>query len=122
ERSAVALARPRRAHARREARCRLAGRAGQLRVGKGPHLDPDVDPIEQGAREAACVSLQLRGSTGTAASWIAPETAKARVHRRDELEAGGKSQGGACARDRDPAFLERLAQGFEDPPLELRQL
>ena len=48
-------------------------------------------------------------------------TAATRVHRRDQLEAGGVGDVVVGARDRDPAGLERLAQRFEDRAAELRQ-
>ena len=53
---------------------------------------------------------------------VAAESARTRIHRRDEHEASGKHRGARCAGDRDATFLERLPQHLEDPAIELRHL
>jgi hypothetical protein len=47
---------------------------------------------------------------------------RARVHRRDELEAGRQDQRAPDPDDRHAALLEGLTQRFEDVPPEFGQL
>ena len=57
-----------------------------------------------------------------AAVRVAGTAARARVHRGDELEPRREHHGPSGPCDRDPALLERLPEGLEDVPGELRQL
>ena len=71
-------------------------------------------------------SLPIRGEPlrGTTAldGRIAPRTARAHVHRADELEASREESVSSDAGDRDDAVLERLPERLEDGARELRQL
>ena len=53
---------------------------------------------------------------------VAPATARAQVHRRDETKPGREERVPADPGDRDDTVLERLPQRLEHRPRELRQL
>src|SRR6185295_4641952 len=62
------------------------------------------------------------GRAAARASGVAELAARARVHRRDELERGRELGVARGARDDDAAGLERLAQRLERSTRELGQL
>jgi hypothetical protein len=63
-----------------------------------------------------------RGRSLSIGSLVQSKPTRARVHGRDELEAGRHLHRPARPRDRDPALLERLAQRLARGPVELGQL
>jgi len=63
-----------------------------------------------------------RESSSSIASRVDFPLARARVHRGNQQEAGGKTRRPADPGDRHEAVLERLPQCLEDVPPELRQL
>ena len=108
----VALARD--GHAARDDRARLAvGSASELARRHGGHLDLQVDAVKQRAADPALVAQDRVGRAAAVAAGVAELAARARIHRRNQLERGGEV-GLACrARDDDASGLERLAQGLE---------
>ncbi len=99
-----------------------APRAGPRRDTR--HRDPQVDPVAQRAGHARRVAVGDAGAcSGSAVGSLPAMPARARVHRRDELEAGReRSSARPDPDDRDAALLERLAERLEHVPVELRQL
>ena len=85
-------------------------------------MHPQVDAVEEGARDARAIPLHRVGQTGAFGAGIAVVSARAGVHRGDEHEArrvGGRAAGPG---DGDRALLERLAQRVEDARVELAKL
>src|SRR5258708_3359689 len=72
------------------------------------HLDLQVDAVEQGARDARAVARDGRGAATAAARVVAGITARARVHRGEELEPRREIRLARSARDGDAARLHRL--------------
>jgi hypothetical protein len=103
---------------------RCSRRAGpQQFVGRqGGHLHVQVDAVEQRAAELALVARNLVGRVAAGACGVTQEPARAGVHGRDQLEAGGKLALHGRAGDADVAAFQRFAQGFEGGPGKLRQL
>jgi hypothetical protein len=82
----------------------------------------DIDAIEQGPRDTALVAQHGGLKAAAFATGVPEPAARARIHRRDELEARRKIGLMRRARNRDLARFERLAQHFEHAPVELGQL
>ena len=78
-----------------------------------------VDAVQQ-ARDAARVARHLVRRAGAGAPVPAP-AAGARVHGRDQLEAGRKARRAHGPRDQHPAGFQRLAQRFQRAPVEFGQ-
>ncbi len=57
------------------------------------HVNVDVDAVEERPRDAADVTLYLRGRASALARRVVPEAARAGVHRRGEHERGREGQG-----------------------------
>jgi hypothetical protein len=87
-------------------------------VGRGPQ----VDAVEQRTGKPPAVALDLVRQASAVAFRVAPEAAGARVHRGDENEPRGIRRGAPGARNRDRAFLERLAERIENVARELSDL
>lgn len=103
--------------------CRFAGRpVEQFFLRWRGHLDLHINAIEQRAGNARLVALHLIRRAAARAQRVAPIAARARVHRRDELEAGGEVRLMCGARDGDVASLQRFAQDFEYAAFELGEL
>src|ERR1700730_850929 len=85
-------------------------------------MNAEVDPIEHRSRELAAIALDLVGKAGAFALGVAPEAARAWVHRSNEHESRGIRRGAAGAGDRHGVFLERLAKCVEDASQELGDL
>jgi len=111
-------------NARDELRAALAvaRRTRELLDRRRRQLEPEVDAIEQRARDAAPVAEHLARRTAAGDQRMAAVAARARVHRAHELEARGQLETSTRARDHDAAGLERLAQRLQRLAPELRQL
>ena len=102
-----------------------ARRALDIRVGAeffvlhGRNLDMDVDAVEKRPRNLRDVALNLRRRAVALARRIAEESARARIHRRNQHESGRKTDGKRRAGYGDAAVLQRLAQHFEHIALKL---
>ena len=77
------------------------------------HLDVQVDAVEQGPGDLGLVLQGTPGRPRAGQGRIVQVAAAAGVHGGDQLDPGGIGDVGVGARDRDPAGLERLAQGFQ---------
>ena len=66
--------------------------------------------------------VEDRRRAATDVGGVAEPAARARVHRRDELERGRKRERPAAARDGYAPLFEGLAQRLEHVPAVLRQL
>src|SRR5712691_1275890 len=86
------------------------------------HLDLDIDPIQQRSREPAAVARDLVGRAAAPAAEMSQIPARTGIHCADQLEARRIFGLAGGARDGDAAGFERLAQRFEHPAVELRQL
>src|SRR5206468_4643082 len=86
------------------------------------NVHAQVDPVEERARESPSVALNLLGKARAVPLGITPEPTGTWVHRGDEDKPRGVCRRAARARDRDRAFLERLAEGVENIGRELRDL
>src|SRR5690606_25177781 len=95
-------------------------RARELAVGDRRHLDLHVEAIEQRAGDARSIALHGARRTRAGVRRVAGVAARARVHRADDLRAGGEDVRAGCARHHDRALLERLAQRLEARERELR--
>ncbi len=85
------------------------------------HRDPQVDPVTEWPGHPTRVALRHARTAAAPAGVVAGQTAWARVHRRDELEAGRERRCAADPGDRDATLLERLAESLQHVPRELRQ-
>jgi len=94
----------------------------QLLVRDPRHVDTQVDAVQERSGDARVVAVDRVRQAGARSRRITELAARARVHRPDQREPGGIRRGRATARDRDAAFLHRLAQRVEDLRRELRQL
>ena len=105
-------------------------RRGSLRFGAAHererrdarHRDPQVDPVAQRPRYAPLVTLRDERRAAAGSIRAAGEPARARVHRRDQLEPRREDRRATDPRDRDPTLLHRLAERLEDVAPELGQL
>ena len=98
-------------------RCRSAGCRRRLR-----HRDPQVDPVAQRTGEAREVAARGSVLAGALPLPRAAPTARARVERRQQREAGRHGERAVHPRDRDAPALQRLAQGVERVGAELQRL
>ena len=94
----------------------------QLLLGERGHLDSHVDAIEQRARDAVLVTRDQIWRASALDCPVAEVTARARIHRGDQLKLGRILDLPRRARHGDAAGFERLPQRFEHAPLEFRQL
>src|SRR6185295_1148633 len=85
-------------------------------------VNAEVDPVEHRTGQLPAVTLDLVRKASALAFGITPEATRTRVHRRHEDEPRGIRRRTACARDRDGALLERLAERVEDAPREFGDL
>src|SRR4051812_42872315 len=85
-------------------------RRHQLRFAGNRYLELDVDAIGERARYASAVARDALGRAAAAAGAIAAMSARARIHRRDQLEARRKLDLPRGARDGYPSAFDRLAQ------------
>jgi ADP-ribose pyrophosphatase len=95
--------------------CELCG----ARSGRGHH---QVEPVEQRAREAISVAGQPLRRARALGGGVAASSARAEVHRADELEARGEHDVTADPSDLDGAVLEWLPESLEDGSRELGEL
>ena len=86
------------------------------------HLEPQVDTVEQRTAEARAVLAQTVRRAGALLAPVAQVAARARVHGRDEHDAGRERDRGQTPADRHLAVLQRLPQAFEGGETELRKL
>ena len=73
------------------------------------------------ARDAARVARHLVRRAGAGPHRVPAPAAGARVHGRDQLEAGRKARRAHGPRDQHPAGFQRLAQRFQRAPVEFGQ-
>ena len=78
---------PPRDHPRSHRRRRLARRRRELLGARPRHRDDEVEPIEERARHLLAVGGDPLRAAAAVGGRIAPPTARAQVHRRDEPEA-----------------------------------
>ena len=96
-------------------------RKSQVHGADRTNLDMQINSIEQGAGKPTLIVAHaaripiahVLGLTGIATA--------ARVHCRDQLDAGGEGNMRIGARDIDLTRFKRLAQGIEHGALKLRQ-
>ena len=86
----------------------LTGTAIELLRTWARHGDEQVETVEQRARELVAIGREACSRARALGRGIAARTARAKVHGRDELEAGRKDDLAADPRDRDRPVLERL--------------
>src|SRR5262245_52236137 len=101
---------------------RFPGRSGELDRARPGHGDDEVEAIEKRPRELVPERREPLRRALAVGGGIAPRTARAEVHRRDELEPRREDGPTADAGDADEPVLERLAKRLERGPLELREL
>ena len=94
----------------------------QLGLARRGNFELDVDPVRERPRNAPAVARDALRRATAAAAGRAAVAARAGVHRRNQLEAGGKLRLARRAHDRYPTRLERLAQRLQHVAIELRQL
>ena len=96
-------------------------RRGQFFMFDASHRNPEVNAVHDGTGDLALIAQEIGGQThaGLFASEIA---ARARVHRGDENELRGEYRASLRAGNRDLPVFKRLAQRFDDAPIELREL
>ena len=82
----------------------------------------EVEAVDQRARELVPEGREPLSRARAREPRVAPPTAGAEVHRRDELEARREDASPLDAGDADDAVLERLAQRLERGPLKLDEL
>ena len=106
------------------ARRLAAPRRGQLLVFDARHLHMQIDAIHQRPADPLLVTGDHGAGARADVSRVAVEAAWARVLGRDQHEAGRVGDTARGARDRDLArqTFQRLAQHFDQPLAELRQL
>lgn len=109
-------------HAVADRRRRLAKRiGGDLVELDGRYFDVDVDAVHERARDFGTVGLDLVRRAEALMERIAVEPALAGVHGRHQHQRRRIGERCDCARDRDLAILQRLAQRFEHIAFELGQ-
>lgn len=105
-------------HARAHGGRALGQRSGLELFGRQRRkLDVQVDAVQEGARDAAQVSLTL--GRGAQAAVEGRAAAAARIGRADQLEAGGEVADPGRPRDAHPSVFQRLAQRLQHVLLEL---
>jgi hypothetical protein len=95
--------------------------AGKILVAYRRHFDLNVDPIEERARYARAVALDLQRRADAFLLWIGKKTAGARIHCSNQHNGGGIIDRAQGARDGDVAVFERLAHDLEHVAPEFRQ-
>ena len=95
--------------------------AGDLDRARLADRGEDVDPVGEGAAEAALVALDVQRRAGAVGVGLAAP-ARAGIRRRDQHESAGQAPGAAGAGDRDPARLEGRPQCLEGVATELAEL
>jgi hypothetical protein len=88
--------------------------------GNGGNLDLQVDAVEQRTGDSRPVSGDLIRRAAALVTALAEKAARARVHRRDELEACRETCLSCCPGNVDLPRFERLAQHFEHASIPLR--
>ena len=88
-------------------------RQGQVRGGHARHVHEQVEAVQQRAGEAPAIIRRAARRAVAGAVRLVDMAAAARVHRRDQLEAGRIGDMAVGARDRHPADLQRLAQRLQ---------
>src|ERR1044072_8741919 len=83
-------------------------RAGDVAIFHGGDFDVEIDAVEERARDALAITLDLDRAATALAFQIAVIPAGTRIHDRDEHELGGKRHAPGGARHRDFAVLERM--------------
>src|SRR5437763_1959671 len=83
---------------------------------------PEVEAVEQRAGELRAVRGQPLRRARADRARVSARTARAEVHRRDELEARGKHRAPRRAGNADDAVLEWLPKRLERRPRELGKL
>ena len=86
------------------------------------HLHDKIDSVQERPRNPPDVSLNLRLRAAAQPPSVSPESARARIHRRDEHEPRGKRRRPRGASNGDAAFFERLPQRFENAAFEFGEL
>src|SRR5207247_5558133 len=81
-----------------------------------------VESVEQRARQLVAIASEPLCRAAALRTWVTTRSARAQIHRADELKPGREPHAAGRARDDELAVLERLAQRFERRTLELRQL
>ena len=100
----------------------LALRSRQLGSAGPRQRDDEIEPVQQRPRELVAVAVEALRRAGTAGARVSAAAARTQVHGPDELELGREQAASGDSRDGDDAVLERLSQGLQDEPRELRQL
>ena len=103
----------RREHPFAHIRGTLAPVVPQSLEGHTRNVHAQVDAVEQWPRELAAIPLDLLRKTRAFALGVAPKSARARIHRRDENEPRRVRRCASGARDRDGVLLQRLAERVE---------
>ena len=85
-------------------------------------VDDEIEAVEQRTRELVAIASQPLCGARALCAGIAARTARAEIHRPDQLEPRRKAHAARRARDDELAVLERLAQRLECGTLELREL
>ena len=96
--------------------------AGEVLIADRRHFDLNVDAIEERAGDARAIALDLQRRADAFFLRIGEKTAGARVHGRDQHDAGGIIDRAERARNGDIAVLQRLPHDLEDVAPEFRQL
>ena len=100
----------------------LARRRSQLLRPRPRHRDDEVEAVEQRSRDLLAIRRDPLRAAAAVGGRVAPASARAQVHRRDEAKAGREERLPADPGDRDDAVLERLPQRLEHGSRKLGQL
>src|SRR5207302_6210495 len=99
------------------------GRLGGKRLQRRPrHIDAQIDPVEERARESALVEVEHARRAAAAPQVVARPAARAGIGGSYQDEPGGVGHGARRAGDGDPALLQRLAEGLQRRRVELGEL
>src|SRR5215211_1690839 len=94
----------------------------QLLAREAWHVDEEVHPVEQRARDASLVAFDLARRAPANPPSVPRITAGAGVHGAKQRHPRGIGERRGHPRDRHLPILQRLAQGLERRPTELGQL
>src|SRR5690606_17000689 len=83
-------------------------------------IDVQVDAIEKGAGDACAVAGDHARVADALAGAEPEESARTRIHRRDEHERGRETNAATRPADVHLAILQRLTQRFQGAATELR--
>src|SRR5574343_1413375 len=86
------------------------------------NLDDQVDAVEERAGKLAAVAGDLIRRAAAFVVAMTMKSARAGIHCSDQLEFGRKFGVAGSAGDMDASAFERFAQGFQNFPVEFRQL